>query len=502
MVKRHKLLYLIIVLTMIFSSSTISLANVSDIDGHWAKGDIVYLMEKNVMSGYSDGSFRPNNSITRAEFIKMVNNVYGFTEKADIQFADVKETHWFYDDIKKAVAVGYISGYEDGNMKPNAAITRQEAAKILALASGLDKEVSDNQINFRDKDKISQWAIEYVKFMVDKGYLSGYEDGTFRPERQITRGETAKLLTLISKDIFEDEEEPVIIPKYKEFILLIDELPEDWEITRIVAEEKVKVEKARNIYDNLKKEERDYIPREKIDKLERLEVKIESLKTPLNSKTKSKMRQAQAWAINKGAHKRFIDIADYYWAYGEITGINPEILYAQAAKETNFGRYTGQVRPEMNNWAGIKIYDPIGDNTYDHEIFPTPEDGVRAHFNHMGIYCGVRPIGDPHPRWYKTITASWAGKVKYVEDLGGKWAPNPDYGISIIRDYLNNLYATTTPLEEDINRALEFSDFVEELSEEDEEGIIDALIEYGRLTESQRALIPYNIKERLDKGTN
>ncbi len=62
-------------------------------------------------------------------------------------------------------------------------------------------------------------------------------------------------------------------------------------------------------------------------------------------------------------------------------GINPEILYAQAAKETNYGRYTGQVKQEMNNWAGIKILEPIGgDNTYDHEIFETPRRGSKGTF--------------------------------------------------------------------------------------------------------------------------
>src|SRR5690606_23753435 len=128
------------------------------------------------------------------------------------------------------------------------------------------------------------------------------------------------------------------------------------------------------------------------------------------------------------------------WEYGELTGINPEILYAQAAKETNYGRYTGAVLPEMNNWAGIKVREPMGDRTEDHESFETPEDGVRAHFNHMGVYCGVEPIGEPHPRWYVVMTASWRGTVKYVEDLGGRWAPSPDYGISIVRDYLKYLY--------------------------------------------------------------
>src|SRR5690606_23539401 len=101
-----------------------------------------------------------------------------------------------------------------------------------------------------------------------------------------------------------------------------------------------------------------------IHKFEEVEAKIESLKTPIKLKSQVSMEQAQVWAIRKGAHKRFIDIAPYYWEYGRLTGINPEILYAQAAKETNFGRYTGQVKPEMNNWAGIKIADPIGDNTY------------------------------------------------------------------------------------------------------------------------------------------
>ncbi len=72
----------------------------------------------------------------------------------------------------------------------------------------------------------------------------------------------------------------------------------------------------------------------------------------------------------------------------------------------------------------------------------------------MGIYCGVDPIGEPHPRWYKTNTASWAGgKIKYVEDLGGRWAPNPDYGISIIRDYVRYIYNTPVPVELDLKKS-------------------------------------------------
>lgn len=168
----------------------------------------------------------------------------------------------------------------------------------------------------------------------------------------------------------------------------------------------------------------------------------EAIGTPIMGKPQATIEQAIEWARKRGAHQRFLDVAEYYWYYGELTGIRPEVLYSQAAKETNFGKFTGNVKPEQNNWAGIKVANPKGDRTEDHETFGSPKDGVRCHFNHMGIYCGVEPIGVPHPRWHVTKTASWAGTVKTVEGLGGKWAPNPDYGKSIVRDYLNDLLNT------------------------------------------------------------
>ncbi len=470
--KRNKILYTLIILIMIIPISDVSYGQVSDIENHWAKTDIIYLMEKGIMEGYSDGTFKPNRNITRAEFLKMVNNVFQFTEESDIAFKDVKDNSWFYKDVKKAVAVGYIKGYEDGTIRPNRLITREEASKIIAIASGLDDQVLNLTPSFKDMDQVGHWATEYVSIMEDKRYLVGYEDGTFRPKRQITRGETAKILSSISRDTLDVPEEPVKeVPKDKEFINLIDQLPNPKEITQIIAADKVKVEKAREIYLSLTDEERANISEKILDKFLKVESKIESLKTPIKSKSKATIEQGQVWAIKKGAHKRFIDIAPIYWEYGEVTGINPEILYAQAAKETNFGRYTGQVKPDMNNWAGIKTLEAISDRPEDHETFITPEDGVRAHFNHMGIYCGVDPIGELHPRWYKTSTASWVGKVQYIEDIGGRWAPNPGFGISIMRDYVKYMYNTPVPSEKDFYKALEFSDKVDKLDEMSEDNI-------------------------------
>lgn len=166
--------------------------------------------------------------------------------------------------------------------------------------------------------------------------------------------------------------------------------------------------------------------------------------TPILGPPQATVAQAQEWARKNNAHQRFIDIAPVYWSYGQITGIRPEVLYAQAAHETGYGHYGGAVRPEQNNWAGIKIKNPVGDRPEDHETFSTPQEGVRAHFNHVCAYLGLPPIGEPHPRYYVVNSLSWAGTVKYVEELGGKWAPRAGYGQSIVK-LLNSLLTTKAP---------------------------------------------------------
>ncbi len=142
--------------------------------------------------------------------------------------------------------------------------------------------------------------------------------------------------------------------------------------------------------------------------------------------------EAVSWAQSNNAHQRYVDAAPYYWEFGEKTGIRPEVLYAQAAYETGFGRFGGIVPAEYNNWAGIKKGGVNGDEPEDHEEFASPEDGVRAHFNHMGAYVGISPVGETHDRYDSATRMSWAGKVETVEDLSGKWAPSDSYHERIV----------------------------------------------------------------------
>ncbi len=160
---------------------------------------------------------------------------------------------------------------------------------------------------------------------------------------------------------------------------------------------------------------------------------------------------AVRWASGGGAHQRFQDVVAPYWEYGERTRIRPEVAYAQSALETHFGHYGGVVRPEQNNWAGIKTQDAAGDEPTDHESFPSPEEGVRGHFNHLAAYTGLQPIGEPHGRYHLVLEQPWAGSICCVEELGGRWAPAGDYGHRIV-NLLGEMLAAEAPGGEFVTR--------------------------------------------------
>ncbi len=165
--------------------------------------------------------------------------------------------------------------------------------------------------------------------------------------------------------------------------------------------------------------------------------------TPIVGEPEATVAQAQAWARSRGAHPRFVNIAPLYWEYGEKTGIRPDVLYCQSAKETAYGNFGGVLDETWNNWAGIKTREggPCNDPEA-HQRFPTPEEGVRAHFNHVSAYVGLDPVGVPHGRYYTVMSIPWAGTVKHVEEMGGRWAPSPDYGISVVQNYLKIMLRT------------------------------------------------------------
>jgi uncharacterized protein YjdB len=169
-------------------------AGLTDISDHWAKDKITQWVSKGLVSGYTDGTFKPDKSITRAEFMTLVNKAFNFSEKASIDFSDVMAGDWFYAEVAKAVKAGYISGYQDGTAKPNREISRQEAAVALCKALNLEAKDTDEIDKFTDKDSIPLWSRPYICILAAEGYMGGYPDGSFKAERHINRAETVTML--------------------------------------------------------------------------------------------------------------------------------------------------------------------------------------------------------------------------------------------------------------------------------------------------------------------
>ncbi|MVO74803.1 DUF5011 domain-containing protein [Paeniclostridium sordellii] len=174
--------------------------NLNDIYGHWAKKEINQFISSGYVNGYEDGTFRPDNSITRAEFVKLVNKYFGFNNKENIKFSDINANDWYYNDVCIASKAGYINGYEDKTFKPNKTITREEVSKILISIKNKQDNVYDKLNKYPDKNKVSNWAKPYVEGAIEQGYLKGNDLGLLNPTNNITRAESVTILSRVVKE--------------------------------------------------------------------------------------------------------------------------------------------------------------------------------------------------------------------------------------------------------------------------------------------------------------
>ena len=187
-----KLLPLALTAAMIVPSVP-AMAAPSDIAGHWAESVITQWQSKGLIQGYEDGTFKPGNTITRADFVTLMNNAKGFWSEGSINFSDVKNGSWFYSAVARAVAAGYVKGYSDGSFKPGNTITRAEAAVMIANAARLSANEA-GAYRFTDVGSIPAWARGSVGAVVAAGYMTGYPDGSFDANASISRAEAVSSL--------------------------------------------------------------------------------------------------------------------------------------------------------------------------------------------------------------------------------------------------------------------------------------------------------------------
>ncbi|TEB08362.1 Endo-1,4-beta-xylanase A precursor [Pelotomaculum schinkii] len=180
----------IVTLLLLFTAGGYAFAaGFSDLQGHWAAGQINKWVEQGLVAGYEDGTFKPDRQITRAEFVALVNRSFAVEPAASgLRFADVQPGTWYYGEVAAAAAAGYISGYPDGSFGPGLSITRQEAAAILVRLLKLAPAAGElDQI--KDAGLIAQWAHGSVGAVVRDGLMVGMPDHTFQPQKNISRAE-------------------------------------------------------------------------------------------------------------------------------------------------------------------------------------------------------------------------------------------------------------------------------------------------------------------------
>ena len=156
------------------------------------------------LMGYPDGTVRPGGSITRAEATTIFFRL--LTEESRSQFwatenrySDVSAGRWYNNAVSTMTRAGIVNGYPDGTFRPNAPITRAEMAKIIALFAKLEPSEE------RFPDTAGHWADSYIRLAAGSGWIEGYPDGTFRPDRAITRAETVTMIDRVLERVPKDE---------------------------------------------------------------------------------------------------------------------------------------------------------------------------------------------------------------------------------------------------------------------------------------------------------
>lgn len=195
------LLLVIVSLVSVLSIGASAASKYADVKGHWGQSYVDYYTEQGVVNGYPDGTFRPDDKITRAEAAQVLLNYFKFTG-AGKGFTDVKPTDWYYNAVLAAQQNGAFEGYADGTFKPANNITRQEVIVMLRRITTAEEDMESGK-HFIDYFDAGDWAKGSIGALRNVGVLDGYEEipGTFyvRPARLITRAEFVKLLFTIEK---------------------------------------------------------------------------------------------------------------------------------------------------------------------------------------------------------------------------------------------------------------------------------------------------------------
>ena len=214
--KRILALFLAVVtcLSLAVSASAASISDFKDVDTKaWYAEAVTAAVDNGLLYGKSKTQLDPNGLLTRAEMAAITNRSFGCYKAADISaYKDVAKSKWYYKDVALAVQMGTYNGRSSSSMAPDAPITREEAMTVVARALELDYDsYSKTDLSkFSDRNKISNWALPYVRAMIGADYIHGRTKG-LEPLDNITRAEFAQIFAniigtyIVSKGIYDKD---------------------------------------------------------------------------------------------------------------------------------------------------------------------------------------------------------------------------------------------------------------------------------------------------------
>lgn len=189
-----------LMLLSLVGSNTTAMAFTDSIN-HWADFDIEKLVEMNILEGYENGNFNPDGFITRAEASKVLTlaKQFDIQNKADLNIKDMDESHWSYDYVLTLVKNGVAKGYPDGSFKPDNNISREEFSIMIF---NILNPKSEKLVEFKDIG--DSFANNEIQRLAGLGILSGYEGNLFKPKEKITRAEAASIVSKTLKVLSEE----------------------------------------------------------------------------------------------------------------------------------------------------------------------------------------------------------------------------------------------------------------------------------------------------------
>ncbi len=169
-----------------------------DVNGHWAQYYILQGAYYGIIKGDGSNKFQPDKPVTRAEFATMVNKAFGSVLGYDVTFSDVSKKEWYYDTVCKSVNSGITSGYEDGTYRPNRKITRQEAAVMVARLLA-PEGASKSVFSYNDGRQVDDWANEAFSRVLSENLMGAYDDGNLHPKSNLTRAQAVAILVKLKE---------------------------------------------------------------------------------------------------------------------------------------------------------------------------------------------------------------------------------------------------------------------------------------------------------------